>query len=68
MPFVLVALGARWAVGATTFLRVHAQAVTRVGGAVLVLIGLLLLTGAWSEMMRWLQAWLAANGLAETSL
>ena len=32
------------------------------------LIGLLLLTGAWSEMMRWLQGWLAANGLADTSL
>jgi cytochrome c-type biogenesis protein len=68
VPFVLVALGARWAVGATTFLRVHAQAVTRFGGAVLVLVGLLLLTGAWTEMMRWLQGWLAANGFAETSL
>ncbi|TKJ16516.1 cytochrome c biogenesis protein CcdA [Blastococcus sp. CCUG 61487] len=68
VPFVLVALGARWAVGATDFLRRHAAAVTRIGGAVLVLIGLLLLTGAWSEMMRWLQGWLAANGLAETSL
>lgn len=68
VPFVLVALGARWAVGATDFLRRHAAAVTRVGGAVLVVIGLLLLTGAWAEMMRWLQSWLAANGLAETSL
>jgi cytochrome c-type biogenesis protein len=68
VPFVLVALGARWAVGATAFLRRHAAAVTRIGGAVLVLIGLLLLTGAWAELMRWLQGWLAANGLAETSL
>lgn len=68
VPFVLVALGARWAVGATTFLRVHAQAVTRFGGAVLVLVGLLLLTGAWTDMMRWLQGWLAANGFAESSL
>ena len=68
VPFVLVALGARWAVGATAFLRRHAAAVTRIGGAVLVLIGLLLLTGAWAEMMRWLQGWLAANGLADTSL
>jgi cytochrome c-type biogenesis protein len=68
VPFVLVALGARWAVGATTFLRVHARAVTRFGGAVLVLVGLLLLTGAWTEMMEWLRSWLAANGFAETSL
>lgn len=68
VPFVLVALGARWAVGATTFLRVHAQAVTRIGGAVLVLVGLLLLTGAWTEMMEWLRSWLATRGFAETSL
>ncbi len=68
VPFVLVALGARWAVGATTFLRVHARAVTRFGGAVLVVVGLLLLTGAWTEMMEWLRSWLAASGFAETSL
>jgi cytochrome c-type biogenesis protein len=68
VPFVLVALGARWAMGATSFLRRHAQAVTRFGGAVLVVVGLLLVTGAWTEMMRWLQGWLAANGFAETSL
>ena len=68
VPFVLVALGARWAMGATSFLRRHAQAVTRFGGAVLVVVGLLLVTGAWTEMMRWLQGWLAASGLAETSL
>jgi cytochrome c-type biogenesis protein len=68
VPFVLVALGARWAVGASAFLRRHARAVTRVGGAVLVLVGLLLVTGAWSEMMRWLQSWLAATGFGESAL
>jgi cytochrome c-type biogenesis protein len=65
VPFVLVALGARWAMGATTFLRRHAAAVTRVGGALLVLVGLLLVTGAWTEMMQWLRSWLAATGLGE---
>jgi cytochrome c-type biogenesis protein len=68
VPFVLVALGARWAVGATAFLRRHARAVTRIGGAVLVVVGLLLLTGAWTELMGWLRSWLAATGFAETSL
>jgi cytochrome c-type biogenesis protein len=68
VPFVLVALGARWAMGATSFLRRHARTVTRVGGAVLVLVGLLLLTGAWTELMGWLRSWLAATGFAETSL
>ena len=68
IPFVLVALGARWAVGATSFLRRHARTVTRVGGAVLVLVGLMLVTGAWTELMGWLRSWLAATGFAETSL
>ena len=68
VPFVLVALGARWALGATGFLRRHARTVTCIGGAVLVLVGLLLLTGAWAELMSWLRSWLAATGFAETSL
>jgi len=62
VPFVLVAIGARWAVGATSFLKRHARAVTRVGGAVLVLVGVLLVTGAWTEMMQWLRSWLATTG------
>ena len=68
VPFVLVALGARWAIGATSFLRRHARTVTRFGGVVLVLVGLLLLTGAWTEMMQWLRSWLAATGFGESLL
>jgi cytochrome c-type biogenesis protein len=68
VPFVLVALGARWAMGATTFLRRHARTVTRVGGAVLVVVGLLLVTGAWTEIMQWLRSWLAATGFGESAL
>jgi cytochrome c-type biogenesis protein len=68
VPFVLVALGARWAMGATSFLRRHARTVTRVGGAVLVVVGLLLVTGAWTEIMQWLRSWLAATGFGESAL
>ena len=68
VPFVLVALGARWAVGATSLLRRHARTVTRFGGAVLVLVGLLLLTGAWTELMQWLRSWLATTGFGESAL
>ena len=68
IPFVLVALGARWAMGATSFLRRHARTVTRVGGAVLVVVGLLLVTGAWTEIMQWLRSWLAATGFGESAL
>jgi cytochrome c-type biogenesis protein len=68
IPFVLVALGARWALGATSFLRRHARTVTRAGGAVLVVVGLMLLTGAWTDLMEWLRSWLATTGLGESSV
>jgi cytochrome c-type biogenesis protein len=66
IPFVLVALGARWAVGATSFLRRNAQTVTRVGGAFLVLVGLLLVTGMWTELMFWLRSWAASTGIGSS--
>ncbi|WP_299952474.1 cytochrome c biogenesis CcdA family protein [uncultured Modestobacter sp.] len=68
VPFVLVALGARWAVGAMSFLRRNARTVTRVGGFVLIAVGLLLVTGAWTEMMQWLRSWIGASGLGESFL
>ena len=68
IPFVLVALGARWAMGATSFLRRHARTVTRVGGAVLVVVGVLLVTGLWTDLMQWLRAWLASSGFGESAL
>jgi cytochrome c-type biogenesis protein len=68
VPFVLVAVGARWALGATSVLRRHARTVTRVGGAVLVVVGVLLLTGLWTELMQWLRSWIAASGLGESLL
>jgi cytochrome c-type biogenesis protein len=68
VPFVLVALGARWALGATSVLRRHARTVTRIGGGVLVVVGLLLLTGLWTELMISMRAWLAATGLGESAL
>ncbi|QXG77365.1 cytochrome c biogenesis protein CcdA [Modestobacter sp. L9-4] len=67
VPFVLVALGARWAVGAMSFLRRNAGTVTRVGGFVLIAVGLMLVTGAWTELMGWLRSWLATTGLAESA-
>jgi cytochrome c-type biogenesis protein len=66
IPFVLVALGARWAVGATSLLRRNARTVTRVGGAFLVLVGLLLVTGMWTELMFWLRSWAASTGIGSS--
>lgn len=50
IPFVLLALGyARW-VRAFAWLRRHGRAVERAGGAVLIVIGVLMVTGTWIRM------------------
>jgi cytochrome c-type biogenesis protein len=67
VPFVLVALGTRWLVGALGVVRRHAATVTYVGGGLLVLLGLLLLTGVWGELMIELRSWAGATGIG-TSL
>lgn len=68
LPFLLVAAGTRRALGLSAFARRHARSVTRIGGAFLVVLGVLLLTGVWDSLMIWLRAWLAATGLGTTSL
>lgn len=51
LPFVLAGLAFRRFVGAVGFLRRHQVWVTRLGGAFLVLLGILLLTGAWDALV-----------------
>ncbi|TFV79566.1 cytochrome c biogenesis protein CcdA [Blastococcus sp. CT_GayMR19] len=68
VPFVLVALGTRRALRFSALARRHAQTVTRIGGAVLIVLGILLLTGWWDGLMIWLRAWLGATGLGTSSL
>ena len=63
VPFVLTALGAGRALRVSDFARRHAGTVMKVGGVFLVLIGVLLVTGAWDLTMNWLRAWLASAGL-----
>lgn len=51
IPFVLLALGARWAVRSAGWLRRRARAIQLVGGGLLVVVGLLLVTGLWQELI-----------------
>jgi len=55
IPFLLVALGFQVAMRASAFARRHARLITRIGGAMLVCVGLLEVTGTWSTFMAWLQ-------------
>jgi cytochrome c-type biogenesis protein len=55
VPFLLVSFGFQVAMRAFAFFRRHARLVTRIGGAMLICVGLLEVTGAWSAFMAWLQ-------------
>lgn len=55
LPFVLLALAFTRMARAVSFLRVHSQAIQRIGGALLIVIGVLLLTGAWTTFTIWLR-------------
>jgi cytochrome c-type biogenesis protein len=56
IPFVLVAIGFGWVSTSTNFLRRHIRTINIIGGSVLVLIGVLMVTGIWNQMMYSLQA------------
>lgn len=56
IPFLLVALGFGWASTATAFMRRHIRTVNIIGGALLILLGLLMVTGVWTEIMSRLGA------------
>ena len=51
IPFVLVALGYSQAAGALGWMRRHQRALQLAGGSLLVAIGVLMVTGVWSELM-----------------
>ncbi|MGI8679088.1 MAG: cytochrome c biogenesis CcdA family protein [Jatrophihabitans sp.] len=55
VPFVLVALGFGWVSSALGFVRRHRRAVSSVGGGVLIVLGVLLVTGAWDHFTTFLQ-------------
>ncbi|MFD6817082.1 cytochrome c biogenesis CcdA family protein [Microbacterium sp. NPDC060132] len=56
IPFLLVALGFGWATRAIGFLRRHVRIVNIVGGVMLILLGVLMVTGLWTDIMSRLTA------------
>lgn len=55
LPFILLALGAQWAVRTTGWLRRHTRGIQLVGGAMLIAVGAALVTGLWGELIAWLR-------------
>ena len=62
IPFVLLALGFNHARGSLDWLRRHGRAIERLGGSMLVIVGVLFVSGRWAPLFRPLQRWFAELG------
>jgi cytochrome c-type biogenesis protein len=66
LPFLAFGLGLRRLLGVFATVRRHSRWVTRFGGALLILVGVALLSGAWDHFVTWLRA--AAGTLGAVNL
>jgi len=55
IPFLIVAFAFQRGMTAFGWARRHAKLITRIGGGLLVLVGLLEVTGAWTAALTWLK-------------
>lgn len=58
LPFIVAALTYRKAMGAIRVIRNHQVWVTRIGGAMLIVVGVLLVTGWWDYLVQDVRRWL----------
>ncbi|MFG3709346.1 cytochrome c biogenesis CcdA family protein [Micromonospora sp. NPDC047730] len=65
IPFVVFGLGFQRLLGVFRAVRRNSRWITRVGGALLILIGLALVTGGWTNFVIWLQT---TVGVGEVSI
>lgn len=62
LPFLLVALGSSFAVRGIDVLRRHSRAIQIAGGAAMIIVGVMLLTGAWNGFVGWTRQLLVGFG------
>lgn len=67
IPFILVAMGLGWVGGALRVIKRHGAVISRGGGMLLMVFGVLMLTGTWDHWMNFLNARFA-NGFLGADL
>ncbi|MGA2968792.1 MAG: cytochrome c biogenesis protein CcdA [Acidimicrobiales bacterium] len=55
LPFIVAAMATEWMATVSLWLRRHHTLIGRIGGIMLILIGLAEITGAWQSFVLWLQ-------------
>ena len=62
IPFLIMAFAFQRGMTAFQFARRHARLITRIGGGLLVLVGVLEVTGAWTAALTWLKVhWIGSS-------
>ena len=61
LPFVAAGFAYKRVLGAFGFVRRHQVWVMRIGGLMLVAVGVLLITGWWDQAVTWLQVHLISD-------
>ncbi len=64
IPFIVAALAFRRMLSAVAWVRRHQVLVIRIGGVLMIAVGLLLLTGVWDSMTADLRQWVSNFGSA----
>jgi len=59
IPFILAAFSLQRFMGSVAWARRHARAIMRSGGAMLILLGVLQLTGLWTQIITRMQGWIS---------
>jgi cytochrome c-type biogenesis protein len=63
LPFLIAAVAFGWAMRAIGWIKGHYTLVTRLGGAMLGLVGLALVSGVWEHLITQMQTWVQGTNL-----
>jgi len=63
LPFLIAAVAFGWAMRAIGWIKQHYTLVTRLGGAMLGLVGLALVSGVWEQLITHMQTWVHGASL-----
>jgi len=55
LPFIVAGVAYERTIGAMRWVRTHQQAVLRLGGVMMIVVGVLLITGLWDQAVSWIQ-------------
>ncbi|MFP7364806.1 cytochrome c biogenesis CcdA family protein [Corynebacterium callunae] len=62
LPFLLIALGSTKALTGVSWLRKHSRTIQIIGGVLLILVGVALLSGSWAIFINWVRQWTVEYG------